>query len=222
MKKLIQISLIVFIFHNLYAHEKNDTAFNRLCKDTVIVNSKGHEQNTINSFENLKFVHSKKNSDYLKRFGLNSYTTISLLYSNSGISCDYFLSRRINAVINFGGLFNNNIEFIYSAGLNFWPIYPNASSRFFPFGGLIYGKTGMIYHIDETDRLSNYYHSHVHKPYLQSELDYFDFIEIPIGVSYFSKSGLQASAQFGSSIYRFGQSKIFFWPNLSFKLGWRF
>lgn len=161
-----------------------------------------------------------QNHRKINRFGVYTYSTNAMLYSNIGVGFDYLLSKNISAEVNIGGFNNRNVEYLYSGGLKYWPIGINTKNMIYPFVGLSYGKAGLIYYIDETDWKTKYYHTHVHEPYLQSEIDYYDLVEIPVGLSYITKFGLQVSAQYDFTLFM--DWRKYYWPNLAIKLGWRF
>jgi hypothetical protein len=101
-------------------------------------------------------------------------------------------------------------EEIYSFGMKYWFTYKNCQTGFSPFIGLSLAKFGLL---DGEPGIED--GSIIWEKY------YFSLPEIPIGISYTYKNGLQTSLQISYYLSGFTRQDLF-GPNIELKLGWRF
>jgi hypothetical protein len=107
-------------------------------------------------------------------------------------SIDYLFTPNISAEISFGSIaaYTQYNYYYYSFGGKYWFASKYNRSGFSPFAGLFYGS----------DNHQN-------------------FIEVPVGISYITKFGLQTSLQLSYAYFSHDQDVV---PIIEFKVGWRF
>ena len=141
---------------------------------------------------------SSKNPRCMHPFGLSGGISLYLSDSDAGgmftTNMDYFFTPNMSAEINLGTNGNDFIDFYYSVGSKYWFADKYSRSGFSPFTGLLVGGQYGV-----------------------------NFWEIPLGVSYITKFGLQTSLHFSymhfitSSVYN-DISRL----NGEVRIGWRF
>lgn len=122
------------------------------------------------------------------------------------VSIDYMLTPNISTELNFCGYFKYPSQYTFSLGGKYWFANKYGKSSFSPFTGLFYTK--ML--------VENYDYMWENMPQWSS----YDVIELPIGISYITKFGLQTSLQLDSYIGSNVDDFIAF--GLEFRVGWRF
>ncbi len=128
-------------------------------------------------------------------FQLGVHAAENLYYNRQflTVGIDYLFNPKISAELNIGG-FTGYLQnnFRYSFGGKLWFAGTYSKSGFSPFTGLLYGKNA-------SDR----------------------FFEMPVGISYIAKFGLQTSLQL-NLLKNINREKYLSDINLELRLGWRF
>jgi hypothetical protein len=127
-------------------------------------------------------------------------------YSFFPVSLDYMLTPNISAELSFCGFFKYPSQYTLTLGGKYWFSKKYGKSGFSPFTGLFYTK--ML--------VENYDYMWENMPQWSS----YDVIELPIGISYITKFGLQTSLQLNSYIGSDVDNFIAF--GIEFRVGWRF
>lgn len=185
----------------IYAHiiEKSNTAIkyklDSITNGDTTYSLKLSKIRTIHYNDGKVDLLSSQNPRSIFPLGING--GISLLGFTSSI--DYLFTPNISAEINIGGL-SHYVKYTYSFGGKYWFSNKYSNSGFSPFAGLLYGGIGLL--IDGDKIMGN-------------------FCEVPIGISYFTKFGLQTSLQL-SYLQFFHNEFSEGVPNIEFKIGWRF
>lgn len=136
---------------------------------------------------------SSQNPRSMFPLGIHAAENLSLNRQFLIVGIDYFFNPNISAELNIGG-FTGYLQnnFIYSFGGKVWLAGKYSKSGFSPFTGLLYGE-------NVSDK----------------------FFEVPVGISYIAKFGLQTSLQL-NLIKNINSLKYLMDINLEFRLGWRF
>lgn len=116
------------------------------------------------------------------------------------------LTPNISAELSFWGFFKYPSQYTLSLGGKYWFANKYGKSGFSPFTGLFYTK--ML--------VENYDYMWENMPQWSS----YDILELPIGISYITKFGLQTSLQLDN--YIGSDVDNFFAFGLEFSVGWRF
>lgn len=124
------------------------------------------------------------------------------------VSIDYFFNPKFSAEFSYGIFFEHYRDNIYSIGFKYWFRNNNCINGFSPFIGLSYVNF-------EYNRFYDIVNDNI-----IWEKEYYSFLEIPIGIRYTSKFGLQASFQL-SYLFFYDTSDFYTGPNAEFKIGWR-
>lgn len=122
---------------------------------------------------------------------VSTYTYDYTIHLTGGI--DYFFNPKISAELNFGSFTKYyRTYFIYTYGGKYWLSRRYGKSGFSPFIGLFYGEN-----------------------------TYDNFFEVPIGISYIAKFGLQTSLQL-DLIKNINEGNYLSAVDIELRLGWRF
>jgi|GEM_PF-864392 len=158
-------------------------------------------------YENGKIdLLSSENPRAIFPFGLNvGYRFIGGYRFFPG-SIDYMLTPNISAELSFWGFFKYPSQYTFSLGGKYWFANKYGKSGFSPFTGLFYTKMFV----------ENYEYMEENMPQWYS----LNVIELPIGISYITKFGLQTSLQIDS--YIGSDVDNFIACGLEFRVGWRF
>jgi hypothetical protein len=133
-------------------------------------------------------------------FPLGIYAGISFVYEYKLLlhgSVDYLFTPNLSAEINFGCFNEINPNYYCSFGGKYWFANKYSKSGFSPFVGLLCVGTGGI---------------------VDGGMSSASFLEVPAGISYITKFGLQTSLQL-SYLTNFN---YMLGPNIEFRVGWRF
>lgn len=124
-------------------------------------------------------------------------------------SIDYFFNSRISTDLAYSVFLENYRNNIYSIGLKYWWQSSSRKINLFPYIGISY----LNLEFNFGDEVIN--------GNVIWEKEYFSLLEVPIGIRYITKFGLQTSLQF-SYLFKFDSSHFLIGPNIDLKLGWRF
>ena len=114
-------------------------------------------------------------------------------------SIDYLITPNISAEINYRS-FVLSPYFMYSFGGKYWFVNNYSKSGFSPFLGLLYCNKWMM---DDAKWFS------------------YNYVEVPIGISYITKFGFQTSLQLNSFLtYKY--DRFYASEFIEFRIGWRF
>jgi hypothetical protein len=124
-------------------------------------------------------------------------------------SIDYLITPNLSAELNFRYLPRSWPWYLFSLGGKYWFTNKYSKSGFSPFAGLYYSKLW----------IKNDYEDIMwfHKP----EWSVYNQLEVPVGISYITKFGLQTSLQSDNYI-SFESNKLYIFSNIEFRIGWRF
>jgi hypothetical protein len=126
------------------------------------------------------------------------------------VSIDYLFLPNISAEINYRTMFDYPYLSLYSVGGKYWFANKYSKSGFSTFTGLFYTQSRIKNNEDDIVLL--------HEPMWSVD----NYLEVPIGISYITKFGFQASLQmdfllsYESNKFNIGGGLI------EFRLGWRF
>jgi hypothetical protein len=226
MKHISILFLFFFYFISIYAQDtislKNGVILNASILEKSRTNIKYRLNNhtsddTINitKLSKVKSIHyqngevdllSSENPRSIFPFGVNVGYMFIRGYSFFPVSLDYMLTPNISAELSFCGFFKYPSQYTLSLGGKYWFAKKYGKSGFSPFTGLFYTK--ML--------VENYDYMWENMPQWSS----YDVIELPIGISYITKFGLQTSLQLNSYIGPDVDNFIAY--GLEFRVGWRF
>ncbi len=141
--------------------------------------------------------------------GVNGgYMFVSGLYGMFSGSIDYLFTPNISAEINFLGLFPYPSQYSFSFGGKYWFANKFSKSGFSPFAGLFYTKF----------MSENYEYVVENKP----RWSYHNYMEVPLGISYINKFGLQTSLQLDGFLGYESNKLNIVGAFVEFRIGWRF
>jgi hypothetical protein len=122
---------------------------------------------------------------------------------------DYFFNSKINIDLTYSVFLENYRNNTYTLGLKYWWRSPSRKIRLFPFVGLSYVNLEYNY-LDKIVDESRIWRK-----------EYFSLIEVPFGVRYITRYGLQTSLQL-SYLFKYDSSNFYIGPNVDLRVGWRF
>lgn len=224
-----QISILFFLFFYFISIHAQDTIS---LKNGVIINAsileksrtsikyKQNNQTSEDTIDSTKLskvrtIHyqngevdllSSQNPRSIFPFGINVGYRFIRGYSFFPVNINYMLTPNISAELSFCGFFKYPSQYTFSLGGKYWFANKYGKSGFSPFTGLFYTK--ML--------VENYDYMWENMPQWSS----YDFIKLPIGISYITKFGLQTSLQLNS--YIGSDVDNFIACGLEISLGWRF
>ena len=121
---------------------------------------------------------------------------------------NYLVTPNVSAEIDFTYVpFTSYHRYLFSFGGKYWLANRYSKSDFSPYVGLFY--TNFL--------VENYEYIAENKPRWVN----YNFMDIPLGISYITKLGLQTSIQLNNS-YRFGYNRISMLNGIELRIGWRF
>ncbi len=140
-------------------------------------------------------------------FGINvGFTSISMFLA----SVDYFITPNISTELNFKYIPSYNFQNIFSFGGKYWFANKYGKSGFSPFAGLFFAQI----------RARNDYEDI--KWYNAPEWSVYNYMELPLGISYITKFGLQTSLQLDSYIGYESDKLNIVSGLIELRIGWRF
>lgn len=169
----------------------------------------------LNAQDTSHFLYIKSNSlcltDHQKSFGVAAGVAFVNEANRTYLataSIDYFFYPTISADLAYSIFMENYRNKTYSIGFKYW-WSPTRKISLFPFIGISYVN------------LEFNFGDEVVNGNIIWEKEHFSLLEVPIGIRYITKSGLQTSLQL-SYLYKYDSSNFLMGPNVSLKLGWRF
>jgi len=139
--------------------------------------------------------------------GVNvGFTSISMFLG----SVDYFITPNISTELNFKYIPSYNFQNIFSFGGKYWFANKYGKSGFSPFAGLFFAQI----------RARNDYEDI--KWYNAPKWSVFNYMELPLGISYITKFGLQTSLQLDSYIGYESDKLNIVSGLIELRIGWRF
>jgi hypothetical protein len=136
------------------------------------------------------------------------YSVIGLtnLFNVFSGSIDYLITPKISAEASIL-VFPNGSTYLFSLGGKYWFANKCSKSGFSPFLGLFY--TNLL--------MENYHYIEENIPQWSS----LSFLQVPIGISYITKFGLQTSLQLDSN-FLLNYNSLGILNFIEFRIGWRF
>lgn len=128
------------------------------------------------------------------------------------VSIDYYFLSNISAEVDFINMrpFSYDSSYLLSIGGKYWFANNYSKSGFSPFAGLSY--TRLWFRTDEDLYLSG----------LKPEWTGLNLAEVPIGISYINKFGLQTSLQYDILLNYMSNPFYIVGGLIEFRIGWRF
>lgn len=135
-----------------------------------------------------------------------NYSLIELtdLFKAFSGNIDYLITPKISTEVS---LLVTNESYLFSLGGKYWLANKRSKSGFSPFLGLFYTNYLLeigYYHTDDIQKWSS-----------------FTFAQVPIGISYITKFGLQTTLQLDNFI-RFDFNRLSMLNLIELRIGWRF
>jgi len=149
---------------------------------------------------------SSQNPRSIFPLGVNFGFTIPFLTG----SIDYLITPNLSAEIELKNLLSTSYHlYSFSVGGKYWFANKYGKSGFSPFAGLFYSRVWVQNDYEDITWFN--------KP----EWSASNYLEMPIGISYITKFGLQTSIQLNNS-YNIEYDKLSLINSIEFRVGWRF